>query len=61
MKAKKEKVLSYVEEPTKSGIKGDNIGNRMLKKMGWEEGEGLGREKKGMTDIISVRFWTNSS
>lgn len=27
----------------------DNIGNRMLKKMGWKEGEGLGRDASGIT------------
>jgi len=49
-------VKSYVEEPTKAGIKNDNIGNRMLQKMGWQEGEGLGKEKSGRTGIITVHW-----
>ena len=31
------------------GIKADNIGNRMLSKMGWEEGKGLGHQRGAHT------------
>ncbi|CAG7664880.1 unnamed protein product [Allacma fusca] len=54
MQAKKDINLSYVEEPTKDGIKDDNVGNRMLQKMGWQEGQGLGKGNQGRTDIITT-------
>lgn len=31
-----------------------NVGNRLLQKMGWTEGQGLGRSNQGRTDIIEV-------
>ncbi|ODM92180.1 RNA-binding protein 5-A [Orchesella cincta] len=52
MQAKKDLSTSYVEEPTRTGIKNDNIGNRMLQRMGWQEGQGLGRDNQGRVDII---------
>lgn len=54
MKVKEDVVTKYVEEPTKTGIKEDNIGNRMLQKMGWQTGQGLGRDNTGITDPIMV-------
>lgn len=33
-----------------------NLGNRMLQKMGWTEGQGLGRSNQGRTNIIEVSF-----
>ena len=30
------------------------VGQKMLEKMGWQEGQGLGREKHGMADAIEV-------
>ena len=54
MQAKKDSGTSYVEEPTRDGIKMDNVGNRMLQKMGWQEGQGLGKGNQGRTDIIHV-------
>lgn len=56
LQAKKDLTTSYVEEPTKDGIRDDNIGNRMLQKMGWHEGQGLGRDNQGRVDIIMVSF-----
>ncbi|CAN8002052.1 unnamed protein product, partial [Ixodes hexagonus] len=43
------------EEPTKAGIGEDNIGNKMLKAMGWSEGQGLGKSNTGTTNIVEVR------
>jgi len=54
MKVKEDIVTSYVEEPTKDGIKGDNLGNKMLQKMGWQAGQGLGKDNKGIVDPITV-------
>ncbi|KAL1472840.1 hypothetical protein MTO96_039066 [Rhipicephalus appendiculatus] len=47
-------IQSY-EEPTKQGIGEDNIGNKMLKAMGWSEGQGLGKTNAGTTNIVEVQ------
>lgn len=45
--------ISY-EEPTRSGIGSDNVGNKLLQKMGWQEGMGLGKSNQGRTSIIQT-------
>lgn len=42
------------EEPTRAGIPSGNLGNRMLQKMGWSEGMGLGKMNQGRTDIVQA-------
>ena len=32
----------------------ENVGRQMLEKMGWNEGEGLGRERAGRREPVSV-------
>lgn len=32
----------------------NNVGNRLLQKMGWSEGQGLGRSNQGRTSIIEA-------
>ena len=32
----------------------DNVGNKMLQKMGWKSGTGLGKNSDGRTEIIEV-------
>uniref|UniRef100_A0A1B6FBC1 RNA-binding protein 5 n=2 Tax=Cuerna arida TaxID=1464854 RepID=A0A1B6FBC1_9HEMI len=49
----KEATISY-EEPTKMGIGADNLGNKLLQKMGWQEGMGLGKKNQGRTTIIQA-------
>jgi len=55
----KEKYLRAIEE-VESGPKAeqtigsDNIGNKMLQKMGWKEGLGLGKSNQGRTNIVEV-------
>lgn len=49
----KEATVSY-EEPTKMGIGADNLGNKLLQKMGWQEGMGLGKKNQGRTTIIQA-------
>ncbi|KAF5289613.1 hypothetical protein FQR65_LT11804 [Abscondita terminalis] len=43
-------VTSSVTEP----IGSENVGNRLLQKMGWTEGQGLGKANQGRTTIIQV-------
>ncbi|KAL0276095.1 UNVERIFIED_CONTAM: hypothetical protein PYX00_003753 [Menopon gallinae] len=49
----KEKEEIY-EEPNRGGIPAENVGSKMLQKMGWTEGMGLGRSNQGRTDIIQA-------
>lgn len=53
----KEKREAYLppEEPVAEAIGSDNIGNKMLKAMGWTEGQGLGKSGQGMSGIIEVQ------
>ncbi len=55
----KESYLAAVKEAEAAGlperaIDSSNVGNRMMQKMGWKEGLGLGKDNKGRTDIIKV-------
>ncbi|XP_059471186.1 RNA-binding protein 5-like [Neocloeon triangulifer] len=47
------------EEPVKA-IGNDNIGSKLLQKMGWSEGMGLGKTNQGRTDIIEAKMRTPS-
>lgn len=38
-----------------------NLGNRLLQKMGWSEGQGLGRTNQGRTEIIEVHIFRNNA
>ncbi len=38
-------------------IDSSNVGNRMLQKMGWKQGTGLGRTNQGRTNIVEVRYY----
>jgi len=49
-----QKTIDY-EEPTKHGLDSSNLGNQMLKAMGWNEGQGLGRSNQGRVDIIEAQ------
>ncbi|XP_062194525.1 SURP and G-patch domain-containing protein 1-like protein isoform X4 [Phragmites australis] len=40
------------EAAEKAKIQADNIGHKLLSKMGWREGEGLGSERRGRADPI---------
>ncbi|XP_070967790.1 RNA-binding protein 5-like [Oncorhynchus clarkii lewisi] len=48
-------VINY-EQPTKDGLNSDNIGNKMLQAMGWQEGRGLGRNQQGITAPIEAQL-----
>jgi len=67
----KEKYLKALDDVTVSGgsndsgnvpkIGEDNVGNRMLQKMGWKDGLGLGKKNQGRTDIITAQSRTAQS
>ncbi|ESR52216.1 SURP and G-patch domain-containing protein 1-like protein [Citrus sinensis] len=42
------------EAAEKAKIQADNIGHKLLSKMGWKEGEGLGSSKSGIANPISA-------
>ncbi|XP_073228278.1 RNA-binding protein 5-like isoform X3 [Porites lutea] len=47
--------MTYQQAPVER-IGEENIGNQMLKAMGWTEGSGLGREGQGIVDPIEARM-----
>lgn len=59
MEARKAKEDTFFTDSAKEGIKDDNIGNRLLQKMGWKAGVGLGKHENGRTDIIPVTLVHN--
>ncbi|KAM7508991.1 hypothetical protein LguiA_019444 [Lonicera macranthoides] len=42
------------EAAEKAKIQADNVGHRLLSKMGWKEGEGLGSSRSGIADPIKA-------
>ncbi|XP_052780158.1 RNA-binding protein 5-like [Mya arenaria] len=51
---KRPQMPETIEQPTRGGIQGDNIGNKLLQKMGWSEGQGLGRVGQGIVNPIQA-------
>jgi len=55
-KDKYNRVMEHLSSSSKGDgetkIQEDNVGNKMLQKMGWKEGLGLGKDNQGRTDII---------
>lgn len=45
---------STTKPSSNQGLGKDNIGSKMLKAMGWSEGQGLGRSNQGTSTIIEV-------
>lgn len=45
--------------PKSAGVVDSQIGSKLLKKMGWTEGEGLGREGQGIKEPIIARKVNN--
>ena len=34
----------------------DSVGHKMLQKLGWKKGEGLGKGSKGITEPVNIPF-----
>merc|ERR1719361_2516481 len=59
----KEKYLKAMEDSSSGSsdhasapkIGEDNLGNKMLQKMGWKDGLGLGKKNQGRTEIIQTQ------
>ncbi|XP_045165329.1 RNA-binding protein 5-like isoform X2 [Mercenaria mercenaria] len=49
------------EQPTKAGLGSDNIGSKMLQKMGWSSGQGLGRSGQGIVNPIEAERRNSSA
>ena len=51
--------MKYIEEKSRSGISHKKFtsafGKKIREKFGWKEGEGLGKNKSGITDVIQVK------
>lgn len=61
LKAREEAASTVYEEPTKAGIGSENVGNRLLQKMGWQEGMGLGKANQGRTSIIQAEVRSSTA
>lgn len=51
--------MKYIEEKSRSGVIHkkftSEFGKKILEKYGWKEGEGLGKNKTGITDVVQVK------
>lgn len=51
--------MKYIEEKSRSGVihkkYTSEFGKKILEKYGWKEGEGLGKNKTGITDVVQVK------
>jgi hypothetical protein len=57
-KVKKKRLKIKPTVSASKPIPDDNIGNKMLKKMGWKSGEGLGANNDGIREPVSVFLFT---
>ena len=39
----------------------DSVGHKMLQKLGWKKGEGLGKNSKGITEPVRIRIHVYSA
>lgn len=54
LKSRSDEMAATYEEPNRACISADNVGNKLLQKMGWSEGMGLGKSNQGRTNIIEA-------
>uniref|UniRef100_A0A673ZSJ2 G-patch domain-containing protein n=1 Tax=Salmo trutta TaxID=8032 RepID=A0A673ZSJ2_SALTR len=55
------KTKFYHPQPNKDGLTNDNIGNKMLQAMGWQEGKGQGRNQPCITAPITASLRTKGT
>ena len=48
--------VTYVVRLLLYNFTGPNVGSRLMEKMGWQAGQGLGRANQGRTQIIEAEF-----
>lgn len=53
-RSRTETVAPDYERPSQSGLASNSVGNKLLQKMGWQEGQGLGKSNQGRTTIIEA-------
>jgi len=56
---KRSKIRYVVQNKTEWVDDGNKFGQRMLEKMGWQTGAGLGKNEDGMTEHIDMKFKAN--
>jgi hypothetical protein len=53
--------ISKVVQPTRFGIKSDNKGNQIMRKMGWRNGRGIGKYGDGILKAIGQKMRVKNS
>lgn len=53
--------IVIAEQPPTPAMDNNNIGNKLMQKMGWAQGQGLGRENQGMSAPIETKPRQNLS
>jgi RNA-binding protein 5/10 len=57
----KDMLLSQPPPSTTTALPANNVGSKLLKKMGWAEGSGLGRDGGGITQPIQAKTYTKGA